>query len=211
MTQTGKKPRQKGGDGAPGLVLRGLETAGSEAAQSQPAPVHLWNPPFCGDLDLRIAADGTWFYLGSPIGRARLVKLFARVLRRDADEKFYLVTPVEKIGIRVDDAPFLAVAMTVSGTGADQIIEFVTNVGDTVRVDADHPLRFTAQNGTGGLKPYLLVRARLEALVARAVMFDLVELAGEHGEAGERQLGVWSGGTFFVMNQAEAVAVEQQQ
>ncbi|MHA1545464.1 MAG: DUF1285 domain-containing protein [Alphaproteobacteria bacterium] len=193
MSQTGKKPRQQGGKSPAGPVLRGLEA--SRTKHQGPAPVHLWNPPFCGDLDLRIARDGTWHYLGSPIGRARLVKLFARVLRHDNDGKFYLVTPVEKIGITVDDAPFLAGEMVVAGAGKDQKIEFVTNVGDRVLADGDHPLRFTTQAGTGGLKPYVLVRGRLEALVARPVMFDLVELAVE----GEGGLGVWSGGAFFPM------------
>ena len=121
--------------------------------------MHLWNPPFCGDIDMRIAADGTWFYMNSPIGRKPLVQLFSSVLRHDDDGKFYLVTPVEKCGIRVDDAPFTAVRMTVAGEGTGQIIRFETNVDDEVTVDAAHPLRFATETGTRGLKPYVLVRA----------------------------------------------------
>ncbi|WP_420333555.1 DUF1285 domain-containing protein [Roseibium sp.] len=162
-------------------------------------PVEKWNPPFCGDLDIRIARDGTWFYLGSPIGRQPLVKLFASVLRRDADDRHYLVTPVEKIGITVDDAPFLAVEMAMSGTGEDQDLTLRTNLGELVKVDAEHPLRFEKETDSGGLKPYVLVRGRLEALFTRALMYQLAELIVEHdGEAG-RETGIWSGGCFFAI------------
>ncbi|UCI22392.1 DUF1285 domain-containing protein [Mesorhizobium sp. B2-1-8] len=159
---------------------RGLEALISRAARAGKgaAPVERWNPDFCGDLDMEIRADGTWFYLGTPIGRMPLVQLFSSVLRKDADGRTYLVTPVEKVGIRVADAPFIAVEMDVSGEGEDQVITFRTNVGDVVEVGPERPLRFVDENETGGLKPYLLVRGRLEALVARPVMYELVG----HGE-----------------------------
>ncbi len=139
-------------------------------------PVEKWEPDFCGDLDMEIKADGTWFYMGTPIGRPALVRLFSTVLRKDADGRTYLVTPVEKVGIRVEDAHFIAVEMHVEGAGETQVLTFRTNVGDVVRAGAEHPLRFVTDNETGGLKPYIMVRGRLEALVSRAVMYDLVAL-----------------------------------
>jgi uncharacterized protein len=163
-------------------------------------PVHLWNPPFCGDIDMRIAQDGTWFYMNSPIGRKPLYTLFSRVLRKD-DEQYFLVTPVEKCGIRVDDAPFVAVRMSVSGAGRQQSIQFETNVDDVVIADAAHPLRFADESATNGLKPYVLVRANLEALVSRALFYDLVSLGVVEGE----WFGVWSAGIFFPMKKAHEV------
>ena len=170
--------------GGAGLSSAG-DTAGLTALISRAAragkglpPVERWNPDFCGDLDMEIARDGTWFYLGTPIGRMPLVQLFSTVLRKDEDGRTYLVTPVEKVGIRVVDAPFLAVEMNVSGAGEAQVITFRTNVGDVVEAGPDHPLRFVDEDETGGLKPYVLVRGRLEALVARPVMYELVS----HGE-----------------------------
>jgi uncharacterized protein len=165
-------------------------------------PVHLWNPPFCGDIDMRIAADGTWFYMNSPIGRKPLYTLFSRVIRRD-DDKYFLVTPVEKCGIRVDDAPFVAVRMSVAGVGRDQVISFETNVDDSVTVDAAHPLRFADETVTGGLKPYVLVRANLEALVVRALFYDVVAL----GVVEREWFGVWSSGQFFPMQRADEIGV----
>jgi uncharacterized protein len=165
-------------------------------------PVHLWNPPFCGDIDMRIARDGTWFYLNSPIGRKPLFQLFSRVLRREGDD-YFLVTPVEKCGIRVDDAPFVAVRMSVSGAGHDQVIGFETNVDDHVVVNAEHPLRFADEAETEGLKPYVMVRSNLEALVSRALFYDLVALGEVEGE----WFGVWSGGVFFPMKLAEEIGV----
>jgi hypothetical protein len=185
--------------------LAGLERAARAASGRGIPPVERWNPEFCGDLDIRIAADGTWYYLGSPIGRKPLVRLFSTVLRKDADGRTYLVTPVEKIGIRVDDAPFLAVEMAVGGAGEAQVIGFRTNVDDYVEVDADHPLRFDRQAGSGGLKPYVLVRGRLEALVTRAVFYDLVELGEERQVDGARMFGVRSHGTFFPMAPADSL------
>ena len=161
-------------------------------------PVHLWNPPFCGDIDMRIAADGLWYYMNSPIGRMPLVKLFSSILRYDADSKYYLVTPVEKCGIRVDDAPFVAIRMRVEGAGRLQKIYFETNVDDEVCMGAEHPLRVAEEVGTGGLKPYVLVRTNLEALVSRALFYDLVALGVNEGE----WFGVWSSGVFYPMQRA---------
>ncbi|MGB6118811.1 MAG: DUF1285 domain-containing protein [Mesorhizobium sp.] len=167
------------------------------------APVDRWNPPFCGDLDMEIRADGTWFYLGTPIGRAELVQLFSTVLRKDEDGKTYLVTPVERVGIRVEDAPFVAVEMDVSGEGDGRVITFRTNVGDVVEAGPDHPMRFVDEDDTGGLKPYVHVRGRLDALVARSVMYQLVE----HGEVvdidGTAMFAVRSRGTIFPIMSAD--------
>ncbi|WP_334145844.1 DUF1285 domain-containing protein [Hyphomicrobium sp.] len=158
------------------------------------APVELWDPPYCGDIGLSVSRDGRWHYQGSPIPRPALVKLFARVLRRDADGRFYLVTPAEKVDVAVADAPFLAVEMQGLGSGRGQTLLFRTNVDDVVRCGPDHPLRFAAADPTGGLKPYLHVRGRLEALVTRALVYDLVERAAEGSDG---HLGLWSDGAFF--------------
>ena len=165
-------------------------------------PVELWNPPFCGDIDMRIAADGLWYYMNSPIGRKPLMKLFASILRYDADGKYYLVTPVEKCGIRVDDAPFVAICMSVSGSGRDQLVKFETNVDDEIVLGPEHPLRVADEAGTGGLKPYVLVRRNLEALVLRALFYDLVALGVTEGE----WFGVWSSGFFYPMQKASEIA-----
>lgn len=162
-----------GGDSLLALIARAQDIAGSQG-RGLP-PVERWEPPFCGDIDMEIKADGQWFYMGTPIGRLPLVRLFSTVLRQDEDGKTYLVTPVEKVGIRVVDAPFLAVEMTVEGEGATQRLTFRTNLGDVVTADADHPLRFVTA-ADGGLKPYLLVRGRLEALATRALMQDIAAL-----------------------------------
>src|SRR5947209_18905071 len=134
-------------------------------------PVHLWNPPYCGDIDMRIAGDGTWFYLNTPIGRAPLVKLFASVLKREG-EKYFLVTPVEICGIVVEDAPFIAVELKVCEDGRGQVLHFRTNVDDWIACGCDHVLRFEPERGTGGLKPYLHVRRDLWAKVTRALFYD---------------------------------------
>lgn len=170
-----------------------------------PAPVDTWNPPYCGDIGLKIARDGTWFYQGSPIGRMPMVKLFAGVLRRDTDGRHYLVTPAEKVDVEVEDAPFLAVEMEVQGVGRDQTLLFRTNVDDVVACGPEHPLRFAVEPSSGGLKPYLLVRGRLEALISRAVYYDLMELAGEGSSGSDASgwvRGIWSGGTFFAFDAA---------
>lgn len=179
---------------AEAVPLAGLEAMLRVQDQDRLPPVDSWNPPYCGDIGMAIAADGTWFYQGSPIGRKSLVRLFSRVLRRDPDGRHFLVTPVEKVDVAVADAPFLAVEMEASGGGLAQQLIFRTNVDDIVCCGPDRPIRFAPETGTGGLKPYLLVRGRLEALVTRALYYDLVEMAVED-EAG--RLGVWSGGAFF--------------
>lgn len=171
-------------------------------------PVEKWEPDFCGDLDMEIKADGTWFYMGTPIGRPQLVRLFSTVLRKDADGKTYLVTPVEKIGIRVEDAHFIAVEMNVTGTGAEQALTFRTNVGDVFEAGAEHPLRFVIEDVTGGLKPYLLVRGRLEALVSRAVMYDLAALGEELLIDGVPVFAIRSGGQIFPVMPVEEYRVK---
>ncbi|WP_367281106.1 DUF1285 domain-containing protein [Sneathiella sp.] len=173
-----------------GAIIKQIE------GQKHP-PVHLWNPDFCGDLDMRIARDGTWFYLGSPIGRKPLVKLFSGVIRLDDDEKYYLVTPIEKIGITVDDAPFVAVEMFVEGEGRERVISFRTNVDDFVIMDEEHPFRLEIDPETKEPSPYVRVRANLEALINRPVFYDLVNLAGEENIEDEARFGFWSSGQFF--------------
>jgi uncharacterized protein len=177
-------------------------TAAIGRGGNSPPPVERWNPPFCGDLDMRIAADGTWFYLKTPIGRPALVKLFASVLKREGDH-YFLVTPVEKCGIRVDDAPFLAVELNVEHLDGEQVLNFRTNVDDWVACGQQHKLRFEPEARTGGLKPYLHVRRDLWAKVTRALFFDLVELGEERDVGGTAMFGVASGGEFFAMAPAE--------
>ncbi|MEI9902026.1 MAG: DUF1285 domain-containing protein [Hyphomicrobium sp.] len=174
-----------------------LQALVNEGPQKRPAPVESWNPPYCGDIGLKILHDGTWLYQGSPIGRPALVKLFAGVLRKDADGRTYLVTPAEKIDVEVEDAPFLAVEMEVQGARRAQQLVFRTNVDDIVACGLEHPLHFREQQPGGGLKPYVHVRGRLEALLTRALLHDLVALAVEEPREGARVLGVWSAGAFF--------------
>jgi uncharacterized protein len=176
--------------------IAGLEGLIRAQAAKGAAPVEKWEPPYCGDIGLRIRADGVWLYRDSPITRPALVKLFAGVLRKDADGRHYLVTPAEKIDVAVDDAPFLAVEMEVRGAGVSQSLIFRTNVDDIVTAGPHHALRFAVEPESGGLKPYLMVRGRLEALVTRALLHDLVEIATE--QAG-RGFGLWSDGAFFPM------------
>jgi uncharacterized protein len=183
--------------------LEGLAAALPREQGRALPPVEKWNPPFCGDIDMRIAADGTWFYQKTPIGRPALVKLFASVLKREGD-KHFLVTPVEKIGIVVDDAPFLAVEMKTEQDGEGQRLRFRTNVDDWVDAGPGHALRFEPE-ATGGLKPYLHVRRELWAKVTRALFYDLVELGEERAVDGKPMFGVVSGGEFFAMADASAV------
>ena len=188
--------------------LEGLTAAVRDAAKVSPAakglpPVHLWNPPFCGDLDMRIASDGTWFYMGTPIGRPALVRLFSTILKRE-NGKHFLVTPVEKVGIRVDDAPFLAVEMVKDRDGRGPLLRFRTNVDDWVTCDSSHRLRFEPA-ADGGLAPYLHVRADLWAKVTRALYYDLVDMGEERVVDGRPMFGVASSGEFFAMADAEQV------
>jgi len=171
--------------------------ASARAAQTRGLPpVHLWNPPDCGDLDMRIARDGTWFYLGTPIGRPELVRLFSTILRKDGD-RYVLVTPVEKVGINVDDAPFVAVDFTATGTGTDQVLTFETNLGDTAIAGPDHPIRVERDPETGEPSPYILIRARLEALIDRKSFYRLVEIGAHANHNGQSWFGLWSSGQFF--------------
>ena len=166
-------------------------------------PVHLWNPDFCGDLDMRIARDGTWFYLGTPIGRPELVRLFSTILRKD-DDKYFLVTPVEKVGITVDDAPFVAVDFTAEGQGEAQQLVFETSVGDTMVAGPDNPIRVVRDQVTGEPSPYVLGRNNLEALIDRKSFYRLVDI-GAHKDG---WFGLWAGGTFFEVIPSEEIMVE---
>lgn len=178
--------------------MKALAEAAKAASSRGPAPVHLWNPKHCGDIDIVIKADGTWLYRGSPIGRPALVKLFSTVLRRDPDG-YVLVTPVEKLSITVEDAPFLAVEMASEGEGDGRVIRFRTNVDETLDAGPENPIRFEEGEG-GGFKPYVKVRGELWALLARSAVYDLVDLAEET----DGRLGVWSRGAFFPMSGAAA-------
>ena len=194
--------------GQSGTNLEVLTTAAREATNAAPAgrglpPVHLWNPPFCGDLDMRIAGDGTWFYLGTPIGRPALVRLFSTILKRE-NGKHFLVTPVEKVGIRVDDAPFMAVEMRVENDPRGRLLRFRTNVDDWVACEPGHGLRFE-RAADGGLTPYLHVRADLWAKVTRALYYDLVDMGEERVVDGQPMFGIESGGEFFSMADAKQV------
>lgn len=168
--------------------------AAARAAQSKKGlpPVHMWNPPFCGDLDIRIARDGTWFYLGTPIGRKELVRLFSTILRKD-DDNYFLVTPVEKVGITVDDAPFVAVDFEATGSDGDQVLCFETNVGDFSEAGPDNPIRVVRDPETGEPSPYIHIRAGLEALIDRKSFYRLVELGVHHDD----WFGLWSADRFF--------------
>ncbi len=166
------------------------------ASKKGPPPLHLWNPPFCGDIDMRIARDGTWFYLGTPMGRMPMVKLFSSILKREGD-KYFLVTPVEKVGIIVDDAPFVAVDFHAEGAGPEQRVTFSTHVGDEVTADAEHPLRVVRDATSGEPAPYVMVRAGLEALIDRKSFYRMVEICAHAQHAGQSWFGLWSGGVFF--------------
>jgi hypothetical protein len=188
-----------------GTGLDGIAGALKQTGHGPP-PVHLWNPPYCGEIDMRIASDGTWFYQKTPIGRAALVKLFASVLKREGD-RYYLVTPVEKCGIAVDEAPFLAVELAVENpTQGQHVLRFRTNVDDWVTCGRDNPLRFEPEPATAGLKPFLHVRRNLWAKVTRALFYDLVELGEERAVGGTRMFGVVSGAEFFAMAPADSIA-----
>lgn len=171
--------------------------------QGRLPPVEAWNPPFCGDIDMEIRADGLWYYMGTPIGRPALVKLFASVLRKDDDGRTYLVTPVEKVGIRVADAPFMAVEMAVEGEGADKTLVVRTNVDDVIRVGPDNPMRFEIEPETMGLKPYVHVRGRLDALLTRALMYDLVALGTVQAVGGVDMFVITSGGATYPIMEAD--------
>ena len=173
-----------------------IAAAAKAAGKKGPPPVHLWNPPFCGDLDMEIRRDGTWWYLGTPMGRMGLVKLFSSILRKDGED-YFLVTPVEKVGIRVIDAPFVAVDFRAEGTGRDQILTFVTHVDDEAAAGPDHPIRVARDPATGEPSPYILIRANLEALIDRKTFYRIIDLCVHADHQGKRWFGLWSSGTFF--------------
>ena len=177
-----------------GDVMQSLIKAAerAEAGGSGLPPVEKWEPDHCGKMDLVIKRDGSWWHEGTRITRERLVRLFSTILRKDADEKTYLVTPGEKIEIEVEAAPFIAVRADISGEGQDQRVAFLTNFDDAVVAGRDHPIR------VGEPEPYVHVRGRLEALINRATFYDLAEWAVEgEDEAGRKVMGLWSGGVFF--------------
>ena len=172
-----------------------LAQAGAATGKGPP-PLHLWNPPFCGDIDMRIARDGTWFYLGTPIGRPGLVKLFSSIIKREGDA-YFLVTPVEKVGITVDDAPFVAIDLEAMGTDHNQRVTFTTQVGDTATAGPANPLRVDRNATTGEPSPYILIRANLEALIDRKSFYRLIDLCQHAQHQGADWFGLWSGGAFF--------------
>ncbi|WP_394181855.1 DUF1285 domain-containing protein [Yoonia maritima] len=177
------------------IVTPSAESIAKSARAAQKGglpPVHLWNPPHCGHIDMRIARDGTWFYMGTPIGRPELVRLFSTILRKDGDD-YVLVTPVEKVGITVDDAPFVAVDFDV----VDGVLVFQTNVGDSVKAGPDHPIRVVRDADTGEPSPYVHIRANLEALIDRKSFYRLVEIGEKATHDGDEWFGVRSGGVFF--------------
>jgi hypothetical protein len=176
----------------PDLASLSLAEIAQLAADDRLPPVDKWNPTHCGDSEMRIAADGTWFHQNSPIGRENMVRLFARILRREPDGGYVLVTPVEKLDIAVDDAPFVAVEVKADGEGESATLAFRLNTGDIVTAGPDHPLRFEARGEEP--RPYLHVRGGLEALVARSVYYELAERALA---ADAERPGVWSNGAFF--------------
>lgn len=185
--------QQNGG----GNRITGLTELLAQAERCGNAPVDLWNPPYCGDIGLKITADGVWHYRESPIHRERLVKLFARVLRREENGRHYLVTPVEKVDVHVEDAAFIAVEMECRGAGPDQTLVFRTNLDDVVVCGPQRPLRFQL-GPDGSCRPYVVVRGRLEALVSRALTHDLLQLAIETQTDGGA-IGIWSDGAFFAI------------
>ncbi len=188
--------RQKSVTPSPDGLVASVKSAKSKGLP----PVHLWNPPFCGDLDIRIANDGTWYYLGSPINRVELVRLFSSILKQEGG-KYFLVTPAEKVGITVDDAPFVAVDFEKPGEGETQQLTFVTNVGDTAVAGPDHPIRIVTDQETEEPSPYILVRDDLEARIDRKSFYRLVEIGTHH----DGWFGVWSDGQFFALIRSGAL------
>jgi hypothetical protein len=196
---------EKEGRSTRGPSADALSSAARGASKGGPPPVHFWSPPFCGDLDMRIARDGTWFYLGTPIGRKPLVRLFSSILKREG-ERYYLVTPVEKVGITVDDAPFVAVDFTAEGEGRAQRLTFTTQVEDEVTAGPEHPIRVARDPETGEPAPYVMVRRGMEALIDRKSFYRLVELGCDETVEEVAQFGVWSDGMFFAFIPADELA-----
>lgn len=181
----------------PDLTTLSLADIARLAQQNKLPPVERWNPVHCGHSGMRIARDGTWFHDGSPIGRINMIRLFSTVLRREADGSHVLVTPVEKLDIDVDDAPFVATSLKAAGSGPDSTLVFQLNTGDLVTAGEDHRLRFVS--GADGPRPYLHVRGGMEALIARPVYYELADIALA---GGDDPVGVWSNGSFFALEPA---------
>ena len=174
---------------APDLSAMSLSEVAQALAEQRLPPVEQWNPTHCGDSEMHIARDGTWFHQGSPIGREAMVRLFSTILRREADGSYVLVTPGEKLDIIVEDAPFIAVEVKSSGAGKRRRLTFRLNTGDLVTADGEHNLRFADA-------PYLHVRGGMEAKIARPVYYELANMAIEEGATPP---GLWSGGVFFAV------------
>lgn len=189
-----------GNEPIPYSLLQGLE---SVKGRDLP-PLHLWDPPLSGDIDIRIDRNGSWVHQGTVITRQRLVRLFSTILRRESDGCYYLVTPVEKWRVQVEDVPFYCILMHNSGQEEHQVLTFTTSVADEVVADSAHPLRIEIDAETEQPSPYILVRDGLEALMARSVYYQLIDLAVEREIAGETWLGIWSSGTFFMISRLQA-------
>jgi uncharacterized protein len=179
---------------APDLAILSLAQIAQSVADKHLPPVDQWNPSYCGNSEMRIASDGTWYHQSTPITRANMVKLFSTVLRREADGRYVLVTPVEKLDIVVDDAPFIAVELKTEGEGKSRSLAFRLNSDDLIIASAEHPIRFAERDGEP--RPYLMVRGGMEALIARPVYYELANLALEEGS---EPVGLWSSGAFFTM------------
>ena len=177
-------------------TAEGIALVARQLTKKGHPPVHLWDPPFCGDLDMRIARDGTWYYLGTPIRRFELVKLFSSIIRKDED-KYFLVTPAEKVGIKVDDAPFVAVDFSTIGKGNDQTLTFETHVGDKVQLNKENSLRVLIDKKSGEPKPYIHIRSGLEALIDRKSFYRLIEICSTNTNNKEEWFGLWSNKNFF--------------
>jgi len=173
-------------------IIKIAETANKEFHDGYP-PVEKWNPENCGEIGLEIKSDGTWHYMNSPIGRKKLVNLFARILRKEKDGSYVLVTPAEKIVIKVEDVPFIAIDVSVEGLDKNKILKFTTNTGDTVVASKDYPIRVEIDKKTKEPSPYILVRSNLEAKISRSVFYELVNIGDDYKD----YFGIWSGGYFF--------------
>ena len=184
MSDFSKKPLQR------------IETSMNKIKVRSEAPVDSWNPNFCGDLDIRIAKDGSWFYEGSKINRINLVKLFSSILKKEG-EKYFLVTPMEKIGITVDAAPFVANSLDLLGKARAQKLSFTTNVGETFSLNYDHPIRIEYKPQTNEPIPYVVVKRNLEALIDRKSFYRLINLGSVENYKGQKWFGVWSNNCFF--------------
>ncbi len=188
-------------------LIQGLNEEAVTGKEGLP-PVHLWQPDNCRDIDMRIDRNGGWHYMGSPIKRDRMVRLFSTILRRDDDDRYYLVTPVEKCGIEVDDVPFVAISLAVSGSGQEQELVFTTNVGDDVVAGPEHPLQFAHGSKAGVYIPYVLVRGRLEARISRAVYYELIDFGCVQQHKGADWFGAWSGRNFWPIALASEIETE---